>query len=113
MSQLTYRFEIDPSVDLADAQMSLHLAMIAMEGLFGTAGVQLDARHWVDEPGRALLIDGSTKVGQALARVLATLLSREFGEELIVVRRIGAGESAEPGDLSLALEGVRTGGAAA
>jgi hypothetical protein len=35
MSALAYRFEINPLVPLAEAEMSLHLAMIALEGLFG------------------------------------------------------------------------------
>jgi hypothetical protein len=96
MSELAYRFEIDPLVPLADAQMSLHLALIALEGLFGPSGVRLDARYRTDEGERAIVIDGSTRVGRALVRVFTTLLSREFGDDRFVVRRLADGGDGAP-----------------
>jgi hypothetical protein len=92
MSALAYRFEIDPLVPLADAEMSLRLAMIALEGLFGPSGIRLDAHYRTDEAGRAIVIDSSTRVGRALVRVFTTLLSREFGDDRFVVQRLAAGE---------------------
>lgn len=92
MQPSSYRFEIDASVDLVEVEMSLHLAMITLEGLFGTAAVRLDARYHLDEPGRAFTIEASTTVGAALVRVFTTLLSREFGDDSFVVRPLlGAG----------------------
>ena len=89
MPATAYRFEIDPSVALAEAEMSLHLAMIALEGLFGGAAVRLDARYRLDEAARAVVVDGSTPVGGSLVRVFATLLAREFGDDGFSVRRVG------------------------
>jgi hypothetical protein len=88
MTRLAYRFEVDASVPLDEAEMSLHLAMIALEGLFGRAGVRLDARYRLDAAGRAIVVDGSTPLGESLVRVFAALLIREFGDECFVVRRI-------------------------
>jgi hypothetical protein len=92
MSALAYRFKIDPLVPLAEAEMSLHLALIALEGLFGPSGIRLDAHYRTEEGERAIVVDGSTRVGRALVRVFTTLLSREFGDERFVVRRLADGE---------------------
>lgn len=90
MPPTVYRFEIEKSVPLAEAEMSLHLAMIALEGLFSAAGLRLDARYSLDEPGRAIVVDGSTPVGASLVKVFTTLLTREFGEECFAVRRVSS-----------------------
>lgn len=87
MTPAAYRFEINPDVPLEEAELSIRLAMIALEGLFGHAGVSVDARYRLDEPDRAVVVDGSTRVGAALVRVFATLLSREFGDGSYTVRR--------------------------
>src|SRR5690349_1650792 len=88
MPQTVYRFHIGERVPLDEAEMSLHLAMIALEGLFSPAAVRLDARYHLDGPGRAILVDGSTPLGRSLVRVFTTLLCREFGDECFAVRRI-------------------------
>jgi hypothetical protein len=95
MPQAPYRFEIDASVPLAEAEMSLQLAMIALEGIYGQAGVRLDARYDVDEAGRALVVDASTDVGAALVRVFTTLMIREFGDDAFNVQRGTATTAAE------------------
>lgn len=102
-----YRFEMDPSVDLAEAEMSLHLAMIALEGLYGPAGVRLDARYCRDEPGRALVVDSSTRVGGTLVRVFAALLLREFGDGGFVVRRLQDAAAAGMAEAAEAVEAGR------
>ena len=82
---------------MVQAEMSLHLAMIALEGLFGRAGVRLDARYRLDEPGAAIVVDGSTQVGESLVRIFAALLIREFGDDSFVVRRaFGSMRPADP-----------------
>jgi hypothetical protein len=81
MSQLPYRFEIDKSVPLTEAEMTLQLAMLALEGLYGQAQVRLEARYHLDEGGRALVVEGGNEVGTDLVRVFTALLIREFGED--------------------------------
>lgn len=93
-----YRFELGPTVPVAEAEMSLHLALIAAEGLYGPAAVRLDARYRVDPPGAAVLVDGGGPVGRAVARVFTTLLEREYGEHAFAVRRFDAAVVADPAD---------------
>lgn len=97
MSQTMYRFEIDQSVPITDAEQSLHLAMIALEGIYGPAGVRLDARYHLDEGGRAIVVDGSTAVGSSLVRVFSTLLTKEFGDDAARVIRSEGQSAAEAG----------------
>jgi hypothetical protein len=82
-----HRFELDRKIPLEDAEMSLHLAMIAAEGLFGRARVRLDAGYHADEPRHAIIVDGTTEVGAVVTRVFTALLLREFGEDSFRVRR--------------------------
>jgi len=88
MFQDHYRFEMDESVLLSEVEMTLHLAMLAVEGLHGQASVRLEGRYRLDEPGRALLVDASTEVGKSLVRVFTGLLIRELGEDAFSVRRV-------------------------
>ena len=83
-----FRFVFEPQVSLAEAEMSLHLAMFAVEGLVGRARVRLDGNYHLDERGHAIVIDASKDVGQMISRVFAGLLLREFGEDAFHVRRV-------------------------
>ena len=81
-------FELKPHVPLTDAKMSLHLAMFAVEGLFGRAQVRLDARYELSQSHHHFTVDTGTSVGTHLVRVFTSLLQREFGDESFRVRRI-------------------------
>ena len=88
MNDDIFRFEFEPSVPLTDPEMSLHLALFAVEGVFGRASVRLDAEYQVDEPRHAIVVDGTTEVGSLIVRVFTGLLLREFGEEAFHVGRV-------------------------
>jgi len=90
MTTGVYRFTFDKGVALTDAEATLHLAMIAAEGLFSGALVRMDVTFAVDEPRRGLTVDGSTAVGSAVIRMFTSLLLREFGEDAFTVRRVEA-----------------------
>ena len=83
-----FRFEFDRTVLLTEAEMTLQLAIIAVEGLFGQARVRLDASYHLDEPRRVIIVDGTTVIGSAVVRVFIGLLIREFGEDAFHVRRV-------------------------
>jgi len=89
-------FRFGPHVRLSDAEMSLHLAMCAVEGLAGRAQVRLSAAYQVDPENHAIGVDASTGVGQMIARVFAGLLLREFGEDAFRVERVGNTPDAQP-----------------
>ncbi len=80
-------FEFEPHVSLTDAEMSLHLAMFAAEGLFGRAQVRLDTDYELDEPQHRIVVDAESEVGAVLVRVFTALLLREFGEDSFRIRR--------------------------
>ena len=80
MRPSTIQFTFEPDISLAQAEMSLHLAMFAVEGLIGRVRVRLDAKYHIDETNRTIVIDAHRPVGRMIARVFAGLLLREVGE---------------------------------
>lgn len=88
MTDDSYRFLFDHDIELDDAEMSLHLAIFAVEGLFGQARVRLDAGYALDPERHALVIDATTEVGAHLVRIFTGLLVREFGEESFRVEHV-------------------------
>lgn len=93
MTGNVFRFKFEPTVPLAEAELSLHLAAFAVEGLFGEARVRLEASYHLDDADRSITVDGGTEVGAALVKVFTRLLLREFGEEGFHVRPATAQEA--------------------
>ena len=94
MTREVFRFEFEPAVPLTEAEMSLHLAMYAVEGLFGEARVRLEAAYHLDEARRTITVDGTAEVGAAIVKVFTRLVSREFGDDGFHVRRVEASSAA-------------------
>ena len=88
MTENVYRFKFEPSVPIVEAELTLHLAMYAIEGLYGQARVRLEAAYHLDAERRTILVDGGTEVGAALVKVFTRLLIREFGEDGFHVRAV-------------------------
>ena len=97
MQTNVFRFQVDASVPLIEAEMSLHLAMFAVEGLVGPARIRLDVSYYVDEPRRVIIVDGSNEVAGAVVRVFTNLLLREFGEDSFHVERVQSCQCAPQG----------------
>ncbi len=83
-----YRYKFGSIMYLPNAEGTLHVALIAAEGLFGEARVRMDAGYAVDEVLRVFVVDASTEVGQAVTGMFTSLLLREFGPEAFHVRRV-------------------------
>ncbi|MBE3071302.1 MAG: hypothetical protein IMZ66_13790 [Planctomycetes bacterium] len=83
-----YRYTFGKQVDALDAEMTLHVAVFAAEGLFGEARVRMDAGYVIDPGLRVLVVDASTPVGQAVNAIFTSLALREFGRDAFHVRRI-------------------------
>lgn len=81
-----YEFKFALESQLVEAEMTLHLAIFAAEGLFGQARVRLDAAYRLDEKRTLLVVDSSTEVGAIVARIFTGLLLRERGEDGFEVR---------------------------
>ncbi|HMO16383.1 MAG TPA: hypothetical protein PKA83_19855 [Pirellulaceae bacterium] len=75
-----FRFSLDRRVSLEDAEMTLHLAMLAAEGLYGSPRVVMEFRYELHPLENAIDVDGETEVGTSVARIFAGLLLRQFGE---------------------------------
>jgi hypothetical protein len=74
------RFQLDQSVSLDEAAMTLNLAKLAAEGLVAPALVRLHVQGEVDRDMHALVVSGSGKAFDVVVRVFTALLTREFGE---------------------------------
>lgn len=83
-----FRFEFQPAIAISEVEMTLHLALYAVEGLFGEARVRLETTYRTDEDHHLVTLDGSTEVGAAIVKVFTRLLIREFGEDSFQVRGI-------------------------
>lgn len=84
------QFVFEPHVSLADAELSLHLAMFAVEGLAGRARVRMASKYHVDQEGHAIFVDGGSRVGRMISRVFTGLLDREFGENAFLAHCVDA-----------------------
>jgi hypothetical protein len=85
------RFDFKPDVDIGAAEETLHLAMLAAEGLVGSARVRLEGIYWVDETLQRLFVPAGNRVGRIVTRIFAALAAREFGEEAFEVHRVTLG----------------------
>lgn len=83
-----FRFTFGSKAHLAEAEATLHLAVLAAEGLFGQARVRIDFAYHVATPRSTLIVDGCTPTGDAIVRVFTAFLVREFGEDGFAVRRV-------------------------
>lgn len=88
MSRDVYRYVFEHEVPFDELLATLDLAVTAVECLHGESRTRLDARFADDVAKRAVVIDASTAVGQALNEVFVGYARREFGEGAFHVERI-------------------------
>jgi len=88
MTPSTYRFELKSKARFDESERTLHLAVVAAEGLFGEARVRMEFAYWRDPTRSVLLVDGSNEVGNAIIRIFTGLLIREFGTSEFAVRPV-------------------------
>jgi len=83
-----YRYRFKEGVDLQEAENTLLLAVLAVEGLYGEARVRMDAGYAIDQSIRVIVVDASTEVGQSVNSIFTAYLLREFGRLSFHVRRV-------------------------
>jgi len=83
-----YRFEFRDGIPAKEIEETLFWAVFNAESVFGKPRLRLDASFIFDRDKRVCVIDKSTKVGQHIAQIFTSLITREFGEEAFKVERI-------------------------
>lgn len=83
-----YRFEFAGKVPSKEIEESLFWAVFNAESVFGKPRVRLDASFLFDREKRVCVIDKATEVGQHIAQVFTSLITREFGEDSFKVERL-------------------------
>ena len=81
-----FRFQFTADVDLAEAENTLRLSLLAAEGLHGEAKVRTEVTYAVDPIRAEIRVSGSAPA-EATAQIYTSLLSHEFGREAFTVRR--------------------------
>ena len=88
MIKRIYKYGFNASIDMAEVEASILLAILATESLHGEAQTRLDAAHYLDPTKRACVIDGRTHVGRDFNRLFIGFMRREFGPDAFTVERI-------------------------
>jgi len=88
MTREIYRYSFDSSVDIAEVEASLLLALLATESLHGESQVRLEASHALDSENRTCVINASGSIGRDLNRLFVGFVRREFGENSFSVRLV-------------------------
>ena len=77
---MKYQFSFKRHIDINDVEDTLTLSIIGAETLYGRSRVRLDGWWCLDRQRRSCIIDGSTQVGQDIARLVTGFLTKEFGD---------------------------------
>ena len=99
MRREIYRYSFDSSVDIAEVETSLLLALLATESLHGESQVRLEASHALDTDGRTCVIDASGSIGRDLNRLFVGFVRREFGEDAFRVVRLDECANRKPEEM--------------
>lgn len=96
MTNSTYRFEFDRGTDLDDAESTLHLAILAAEGLYSEAQIRLGFAYHRDEANHCLHLSGGDDLSATVVHIFTALATKEFGATAFAFTRVDCGEPAEP-----------------
>jgi hypothetical protein len=90
MPRNQYCYTFKPDVPLQDVEITMLLALVAVESLHGEIQVRLDSDYRIDADRHACIVCVATPVGRDLNRVFAGFARREYGEDAFRVERLGA-----------------------
>jgi len=88
MTADVFRFLISRDLPLDDAEVTLQLAVIAAESLFGSSQIRLDFSYHLDRVQHSIVLDGTTETGAAIVKIFTGFLQREFRPEDFQIQRI-------------------------
>lgn len=87
MQCVEYRFQFGREVDLAEAEDTLRLSLLAAEGLFGEAKVRTEMTFSVHPLLAELRANGRDGIVESVVQIYTSLLTHEFGREAFRVFR--------------------------
>lgn len=88
MADESYQYSFNPTADMTQVEDTLLLAAMAAEGLHGRSCIHLDAAFRCNVKARTAMVDASTEVGSAIARIFTALLATTIGESAYRVQRL-------------------------
>lgn len=83
-----YRFKFKEAISPKVIEETLFWAVFNAESVFGKPKVRLDASFLFDREKKVCVIDKTTEVGQHIAQIFTSLITREFGEDAFKVERL-------------------------
>jgi hypothetical protein len=96
MPSQVYRYRFLPTVEVADIEAALVLAILSIEHLHGEAAARLDARYYLDVDERRCVIDATSPIGVELNKLFAGSITRDAGPDAFAVERVSAVREAIP-----------------
>src|SRR5687767_6038797 len=88
-----YRFQLRDDIPSKDIEEKLFWSVFDTESVFGKSKVRLDASFYFDRVKKVCVIDKGTEVGQHIAQIFTSHITREFGEGAFSVERIDRDEN--------------------
>jgi hypothetical protein len=85
MNATTYRFRFNSDTDLDEAESTLHLAILAAEGIFSEALLRMSFTYDRDDAERCLATNGGDEISETVVRIFTSFAIKEFGSTAFTV----------------------------
>ena len=95
MNPTTYRFRFSDTTELDEAESTLHLAILAAEGLFSEALLRVNFAYHRDDDGHCLHINGGDEISETVVRIFTSFAIKEFGATAFTVSCVPRGRPQE------------------
>ena len=96
MSTTVYKFKFDAATELDEAESTLHLAILAAEGLFSEALLRVNFSYHRDDEAKSLHINGGDEISETVVRIFTSFAIKEFGSTAFVISISPSGQPTEP-----------------
>ncbi len=95
MTANTYRFRFNDTIELDDAESTLHLAILAAEGLFSEALLRVSFSYRRDDAEHCLQINGGDEISETVIRIFTSFAIKEFGSTAFTISSVPRDRPAE------------------
>lgn len=95
MNETTYRFRFNDTIELDEAESTLHLAILAAEGLFSEALLRVSFSYRRDDAEHCLHVNGGDEISETVIRIFTSFVIKEFGSTAFTVSSAPRGRPAE------------------